>query len=62
MVWYAAAGGKAAFVREKCAWCVCDGRVVECGRAVRDGEVGAEAEGEVFVWVHEWGCDAGRGI
>ena len=66
MVWYAAAGGKAAFVVEGCAWCVCDGRVEECGRAVREGEVEteaeAEAEGEVLVWVHEWGGDAGRGI
>ena len=61
-MWYAAAGGKAAFVVEGCAWCVCDGRVEECGRAVRVGEVGAEAEGEVLVWVHEWGGDAGRGI
>ena len=62
MVWYAAAGGKAAFVGEKCAWCGCDGCIEECGQAVREGEVEAEAEGEVLVWVHEWGGDAGRGI
>ena len=29
---------------------------------MREGEVEAEAEGEVLVWVHEWGGDAGRGI
>ena len=56
--------GSVVFVVERCAWCVCDGRVEECGRAVREGEVGAEAaaEGEDLAWVHEWGGDAGRGI